>query len=221
MTGILFGLGPGLVGARVDLRGALGQTRQGSASGRRIAVKTLVVVEVALALTLLAGAGLLLKSLHRLTSTDLGFNTRNLLTMRLDLRSTRYALPQARAQFGALLVDKLRQRPGIESATLWGPSMLGRATWVIEAAPEGRPATDPRNILDFEYHVVNPGGLANLGIKVTAGRDLRRSRYRRPAAGRRDQPEPRRHVVGGPKPDRKAFLSAPQSGADHRCRRRR
>ena len=172
VTGILFGLGPGLIGARVDLRGALGQSKQGSASGRRIAVKTLVVIEVALALTLLAGAGLLLKSLHRLTSTDLGFNTRNLLTMRLDLRSARYALPQARAQFGALLVDKLRQRPGIESATLWGPSMLGRATWVIEAVPEGKPATDPRNILDFEYHVVNPGGLANLGIKVTAGRDF-------------------------------------------------
>ncbi len=50
--------------------------------------------------------------------------------------------------------------------------MLGRATWVIEAAPEGRSVTDPRNILNFEYHVVNPGGLSNLGIKVTAGRDV-------------------------------------------------
>jgi putative ABC transport system permease protein len=172
LTGVLFGLGPGFMGARVDLRGALSPSKQSATSGRRTAVKALVVVELALALTLLAGAGLLLKSLHRLTSTDLGFNTRNLLTMRLDLRSARYALPPARAQFGALLVDKLRQRPGIESATLWGPSMLGRATWVIEAAPEGRPVTDPRNILDFEYHVVNPGGLTNLGIKLIAGRDF-------------------------------------------------
>ena len=172
LTGVLFGLGPGLVGTRVDLRAALGQTRHGSAGGQRFAVKALVVVEVALALTLLAGAGLLLKSLHRLTSTDLGFSTRRLLTMRLDLRSPRYATPPARAHFGALLVDSLRQRPGIESTTLWGPSMLGRATWVIEAAPEGRPATDPRNILTFEYHVVNAGGLPNLGIKIIAGRDI-------------------------------------------------
>src|SRR5205807_2383698 len=52
LTGVLFGLGPGLVGARVDLRAALGQTRQGSATGRRIAAKALVIFEVALALTL-------------------------------------------------------------------------------------------------------------------------------------------------------------------------
>jgi putative ABC transport system permease protein len=173
LTGLLFGVLPGITGARVDLREALSQNgRQGAVAGRRAAAKILVVVEVALAMALLVGAGLLLKSVHRLTSTDLGFNTRNLLTLRLDLRSARYATPRARAQFGERLVETVRPLAGVESVTLWGPSMLGRATWVIEAVPEGLSADDPHNILMFERHSVNPGGLANLGIRLLSGRDF-------------------------------------------------
>jgi len=172
-TGVLVGLVPAMSVHRDDLRQALGDGgRQGSSRGGRTPVRLLVGAEVALATALLVGGGLLVKSLYRLTNIDLGFDTANLLTVRLDLRAAAYATPDARARFGAALVEGARAIPGVRSATLWGPSMLGRATWVMDAVREGLSADDPRNVLTFERHSVNPGGLANLGIRLLAGRDF-------------------------------------------------
>jgi len=171
-AGLLFGLLPAAFGSRVSLREGLARAgRQGGPSGRRSAARVLVAFEVGLAAVLLSGAGLLVKSLHELTSADLGFRTRNLLTLRLDLRSERYAQEEARARFGAELTRQLERLPGVESATLWGPSMLGRATWVLEAVREGA-AEDPSNIVMSWRHSVNPGALRNLGIRLTRGREF-------------------------------------------------
>jgi putative ABC transport system permease protein len=171
-SGLLFGAAPALAARRVDLRDALALAGRAAIAGRRRAAAALVIVEVALAMALLVSAGLLVKSLHRLTSTDLGFDSAQLLTLRIDLRSARYETAAARARFGALLTESVGHLPGVRSATLWGPAMLGRATWVMEAAPEGRDKTDRRNVLTFERHSVNPGGLGNLGIGLLAGRDF-------------------------------------------------
>jgi putative ABC transport system permease protein len=172
LTGILFGLGPALLGSKVDLRNALNQSgRQGESLARRRSQKILVVAEVALALVLLAAAGLLLESFRKLASTDLGFKTENLLTLRLDLRSTRYAEPAARARFSRTLVDTLESVRGVESVTLWGPSMLGNATWVYIAYPEGRSPQDTDSRLMMGRHSVNPGALKNLGIPLLRGRE--------------------------------------------------
>jgi putative ABC transport system permease protein len=172
-TGLLFGLGPALLGARVDLRDALSQSgRQGQSLGRRRSQKILVVAEVALALVLLAAAGLMLESFRKLASTDLGFRTENLLTLRLDLRSARYAEPAARARFGRRLVETLQAIPGVDSATLWGPSMLGHATWVYIAYPEGRAPEDKDARLMMGRHSTNPGALTNLGIPLLKGREF-------------------------------------------------
>ncbi len=172
-TGLLFGLGPALLGARVDLRNALNQSgRQGQSLGRRRSQKILVATEVALALVLLAAAGLMLESFRKLASTDLGFRTENLLTLRLDLRSSRYSEPAARARFGRRLVETLQAIPGVESAILWGPSMLGHATWVYIAYPEGRSPQDADARLMMGRHSTNPGALENLGIPLLKGREF-------------------------------------------------
>jgi putative ABC transport system permease protein len=172
LTGLLFGVGPALIGSRVDLRDALNQSgRQGQSMGRRRSQKILVVTEVALALVLLAAAGLMLESFRKLATTDMGFKTENLLTLRLDLRSARYAEPAARARFGKSLVEKLQSLPGVESTTLWGPSMLGRATWVFIAYPEGRSPVEADARLMMGRHSVNPGALQNLGIPLLKGRE--------------------------------------------------
>jgi len=171
-TLLLFGLGPALVGSRVDLRDALSQSgRQGVSLGRRRAAKMLIVCEVGLALVLLVGAGLLLKSFHRLTTIDLGFNTKDLLTLRIDLNADRYT-PEVRTQFATELSEKLQALPGVKSATIWGPGMPGRATWVVNAIPEGRQPDDPRSIVMSSRHSVNPGALANMGIPLLRGRDV-------------------------------------------------
>ena len=173
VTGFLFGLVPSLAGSRVDLRDALSQGgKQGSGIGHRRAAKALVVSEVCLAVVLLAGAGLLLKSLYRLTTIDLGFNTKNLLTLRLDLIGDRYAVTAKRTLFAKDLIQRLEALPGVQSASVWGPGMIGRATWVIEAVAEGRPVNDPRNIIGSSVHDVNPGALRDLGITILRGRDF-------------------------------------------------
>jgi predicted permease len=173
VTGVLFGVAPALVGSRVDLRDALNQSgRQGQSLARRRSQKILVVAEVALALVLLAAAGLLSDSFRKLTSTNLGFKTANLLTLRLDLRSARYTDPPARGRFAKNLVEKLEALPGAESAILWGPSMLGHATWVYIAYAEGTSPEDPNARLMMGRHSVNPRALRNLGIPLLSGREI-------------------------------------------------
>ncbi len=121
---------------------------------------------------LLAGAGLLLKSLQRLTTLSLGYDTSNLLTVRLDLRAARYAQPEARGRFARELLRTAEALPGARSATLWGPSMLGNAVWTSEAVPEGRDIKDPKSVWEVNRHSTNPGGLGNLGIHLLRGRDI-------------------------------------------------
>ena len=173
LAGLLFGLAPALSGARArdgaDLQRA---GRQGETLGRRRLARLLVAGEIALALVLLASAGLLSKSLQQLTARDLGFPTKDLLTLRLDLRTSRYAEESSRVAFARHLEERLASLPGVASATLWGPSMLGRATWVVEACAEGLPDDDPKNIIMSWRHSVNPGALANLGIRLLSGRDV-------------------------------------------------
>jgi len=171
-TGLLVGLLPAIFRSRAPLAEALRRDgRSAAPSVRQSTVRTLVAAEVALAVVLLAGAGLLWKSLRNLTTWDLGFRTERLLTLRLDLRSRRYAEPESRARFGRQVAEQLGRLPGAESVTLWGPSMLGRATWVIEALNEGAP-DDPSNLVMSARHSVNPGALGNLGIALRRGRDF-------------------------------------------------
>lgn len=173
LTVLLFGLGPALAGARVDLRDAINQSgRQGTSVGHRRAARILIVSEVSLAFILLVGTGLLLKSFRRMTTIDLGFNIDKLLTMRLDLNSNKYDQEEVRSQFTKTLRDKLNAVPGVMSATIWGPGMPGHESWVVNAVPEGRDANDPRNVIMSSRHSVNPGALSEMGIPLLHGRDF-------------------------------------------------
>ncbi len=173
LTLLVFGLAPAVAGSRTDLRDVLHQCgRQGAGLTRSRAPKLLIVVEVGLAFVLLVGAGLLLKSLRKMTTIDLGFNTRDLLTLRLDLNAERYSQATSRTVFTKTLLENLKSIPGVASASVWGPGMPGRATWVIEAIPEGRQPDDPRSIVMSARHSVNPGALADLGIPIVRGRDF-------------------------------------------------
>jgi putative ABC transport system permease protein len=173
MTGLSFGVAPVLFSSRVNIEETLrqgGRQGQGLAPGRR--QKLLVVAEVSLALVVLAAAGMVVESFRRLAATPLGFDTSNLLTLRLELPVAHYADEAARARFGRQLEEKLQGLPGVKSATLWGPSMLGRARNAYIAYPEGASPDDAGARLLMDRHSVNPGALANLGIPLLRGRDL-------------------------------------------------
>jgi putative ABC transport system permease protein len=118
LTATIFGLAPllhlgaGAVAAAIKEGG----TRSTSSGARHQVRRTLVAAEIALAVMLVVGAGLLLRSFHNLTTVDAGFDEQNLTTFGVYLPVAAYQMPQRRAQFVSELVDKLRQVPGVQDA---------------------------------------------------------------------------------------------------------
>jgi putative ABC transport system permease protein len=173
MVGLFLGVAPAFFLSRVNLQDTLRQAgRQGQGLARRRGQKLLVIAEVSLALVVLIAAGMLVESFRRLASTPLGFDTANLLTLRVEMPVSKYPDDAARARFGRLLEDNLQSLPGVQSATVWGPGMLGRARNAYVAYPDGASPNDAEARLLMDRHSINPGALANLGIPILRGRDL-------------------------------------------------
>ncbi len=118
LTGLLFGLAPLLHLTTDNLTAALREGRSTAGTARHKLRQLLVVSEIALAVVLVIGAGLMLRSFAALQSVDPGFNHDGLLTFRLFLPSTTYAGPPEQVSFYRELKDKLIEIPGVESATL-------------------------------------------------------------------------------------------------------
>lgn len=118
LTGAVFGLMPAWSAARPDVAEALKEGGRGSTASpfSHVLRKLLVIGEVALALVLLVGAGLLIKGFSRLRSVDPGFNPTNLMTMHLQLPATRYAEIPPQTAFRRELLARLNVLPGVEAA---------------------------------------------------------------------------------------------------------
>ena len=118
LTGIVFGLVPALEATRFDLHGSLkeGGKNVGGASGSHRVRSLFVVTQVALALVLLVGAGLLVKSFNRLQSVDPGFDANNLLTMRVTLPFAKYQEDPKVIDFFKRALEQVRAIPGVEAA---------------------------------------------------------------------------------------------------------
>jgi putative ABC transport system permease protein len=118
LTGVIFGLVPAFEASNVKLNNTLkeaGRSLMGSARSRRLR-SALVVIEIALALTLLAGAGLLASSFLRLRGVDTGFNARNVLTMRVTLPGARYDQEAKVVNFFTQALERMQTLPGVEAA---------------------------------------------------------------------------------------------------------
>ena len=118
LTGIVFGLVPALEATRFALHDSLkegGKNIGGSISGHRLR-SVFVVAQVALALVLLVGAGLLLKSFRHLQAVDTGFNANNLLAMRVNLLPRKYESDQQALDFFKQAVERMKTIPGVEAA---------------------------------------------------------------------------------------------------------
>ncbi|MFN7944020.1 MAG: ABC transporter permease [Blastocatellia bacterium] len=117
LTGIVFGLAPAWLATRLNVSAALREGGRGTVSGARHRLRSaLVVAELALALILLAGAGLLIKSFWQLRTIQPGFNPNNLLTLRLELPEARYREIEKQTQFRRALLESLSTVPGIQAA---------------------------------------------------------------------------------------------------------
>ena len=172
VTGVLFGLVPALHAARFDLTESLKEGgRSGTEGARRNHVRSaLVVAEVAIALVLLVGAGLLMQSLRRLQHVNPGFDAHNVLTLNVTLPEVRYKTPQ-QVEFYRNLRERVAQLPGVTSASVVFPLPLSGDRIGISFETEGRPLP-PSDLPVTEFRTINPDYFHTLNIPLRKGRDF-------------------------------------------------
>jgi putative ABC transport system permease protein len=174
-TGILFGLAPAIQFSRTDLSQALKQGGgRGSTGGRKLK-SALVVSEVALSLILLAGAGLMMRSFLKLRSVPPGFDTKNLLTMRMTLPDHKYSTGEQRAAFYSQVVERVSTLPGVISVAMGSNTPFSGNDGGSGVYAEGRrPASAAEAQVAFR-RTVTPGYLKTIGIPLRRGRDFTES----------------------------------------------
>ncbi len=169
-AGILFGLIPAFQASRVNLSDALKEGgRSSNGSSRHHFRNLLVVSEVALALALLVGAGLMLRSFIRLMSVDPGLDPQNVLTVDIRLSRSRYSPPQ-QAVFFQQLLERLRTLPGIQAAGAVYPMPLSGMEEGIGFSIEGQPPPAPGEQRTAGPRGVSPDYFKAQGIQLLKGR---------------------------------------------------
>jgi len=169
LTGIIFGLVPAMQAAKVDLNEALKQSggRTGTGVGHRRLRGALVVTEIALALVLLVGAGLLIQTFLRLRALDLGLNPENVLTLRTSLPRSKYSELPKRAAFYKQVLERVRALPGVVAA---GYSSAVPLTWKGGTTSFTIEGQEPKPGQDANNRQVTAGYMESLGIKLRQGR---------------------------------------------------
>jgi putative ABC transport system permease protein len=171
-TGLLFGLVPALATGKPDLTEALKEGGRGSTTSRRHNQlrNGLVIVEVALALVLLTGAGLLLKSFVRLENVNPGFNPENVLTAEISLPPLRYPDDKAQANFFTELERRVSNLPGVSQFGLTTILPMSGVNSDSSFGIEGQVYDDTHPSPDEEIRIVSPGYFKALQIPLLQGR---------------------------------------------------
>jgi predicted permease len=143
-TGLLFGLAPALHVSKTNVHDVLKESGRGNAGGRRVRwfSGTMVVVELALTIVLLVGAGLMIRSFMKLYTLDIGIPSDHLMAMRLQLPDSTYATPEARRAFFDRLEPRLAAIAGVEAAavtTSVPPFGTGDTAFEIDGRPPRKP----------------------------------------------------------------------------------
>jgi predicted permease len=172
LTGGLFGLAPALQSSRPNLQSALKEGSRGSTAGRSRYRSTLVVAEVALALVLLIGAGLLIRSFLRLQAQSPGFDPDHVLTAQIVLSGPSYADPDARRSFYHRLLERLRSLPGVQTASMINPLPVTGTGWQTRFMIEGRPRPEPGEFPSTEWMQISPGYFRTMEIPLLRGRSF-------------------------------------------------
>jgi putative ABC transport system permease protein len=171
LAGLAFGLVPAVRGARDAPSETLkdgGRTAHHGASSR--VRRALVVAEVALAVVMLAGAGMLLRSLVNLQRTDMGFDSRNVLTARISLSRSDYNEARTTAFYGEVL-RKVRALPGVKAAgaASWLPVVGSGGLWGVIAEGKSYPPSQGPSLVPQQ---VTTGYFASMGMPIVSGRDF-------------------------------------------------
>jgi putative ABC transport system permease protein len=174
LTGLLFGLAPAIHMAKTDLMASLRDGGRGNAIGfRRNRLRSVLVVgEVALALILLSGAGLLMRSFYRLQSMDAGFDPRGVLTFRTNLPGAKYKTDESQAAFYRRALEQIRAIPGVSAAGAAQVFPLSGSDYILDFTQVGKPPVAPGSEPNAAYYAATPGYFSALHIPLKAGRDF-------------------------------------------------
>ena len=169
-TGVLFGLLPAVSASRPNVNDAM-KNRVASSAGRSLR-KALVGAEIAIALVLLAGAGLLTRSFLKLRAVDPGFDPRNVMTMTISLGGRDEYTGAARDILYRSILDHVNAVPGVRQASMTNHLPLAGDVWTMIISFENRPAP-PRGSETFAvYRVSRPGYFAVMRVPILKGRDF-------------------------------------------------
>ena len=182
-TGLLFGLVPALQLARTNPGETLKDATRGSTGLGRSLRRGLVALEMAMAVILLVGAGLMLRSFDQLQRVNLGFRPDHLVTARVGLWGERYRAPQARVDFFAQLMERLKAQPGVAGAAGVGTVFLSATPNSTNFSIEGRGDFPPEQAVEVPVDSVTPDYFSVMNIPLRRGRTF-------DARDRRDFPPP-------------------------------
>ena len=173
-TGVIFGLVPALHATHVPIRASLNEeSRGGSGSVRQRKLhSSLVVLEVCVALVLLVGAGLLVRSFAALTNVPPGFNAANLLVVNLPLSPQKYHDDASRSGLVEKIINSVRALPGVEAAAMTTMLPMAGAGSTIHFNRAAYPPKGPDDYVMAGYRAVGPDYLATLGVPLRKGRML-------------------------------------------------
>jgi putative ABC transport system permease protein len=169
LTGLIFGLFPALQASKPDMAETLKEGgRTGTAGGARHRVRSgLVVAEVSLALVLLIGAGLMLKSFLRVLDADPGFRSDGVLTMSVALPQVKYPEPVKQREFFRQALENIKAVPGVELASSTLPLLGG---WQTSFTVEGRPLPLPGQQPSTDISRVSADYFQTMGVRLIKGR---------------------------------------------------
>jgi len=170
LTGIAFGLVPALQASRADVNEALKEGARGTSGGRGALRNVFVVAEVSLALVLLIGAGLMIRSFMRLHRVKTGFESDRVLTMRVQLPGAKYKDDQQRLAFFKQAQERIAALPGVKAigAINFLPltGMASNTSFNVVGQPEAPPGQAPGT----EVRVISGAYFASMGIPLVKGR---------------------------------------------------
>jgi predicted permease len=173
LTAVVFGLVPALRLSRVDLQNALKQgTLRGGVGGHQTLRRCFVVAEVALALILSVGAGLMLRSFSRLISVDPGFSPEHLLTMHIWTSPARYHDNLKRSQYVDHILAEIRNTPGVQAAGSTHFLPLTEKTSGSCFSPADQPAPSPAESPSAQFLIISPSYFQAMRTSLLSGRDF-------------------------------------------------
>ena len=168
LTGVVFGLVPAFRATRVDLAGALKESSRSVTGSRSILSKGLLVLQVAMSLVLLVGAGLFLRTLNNLKSVDVGFDSTNLLMFNVNAAVNRYDAARS-AQIFRQVLERMSALPGVKASALTRTTLLSGSTSTSSMWKQGQ-ASQTAAEEDMFMMDVSPTFFATMGIPIQRGR---------------------------------------------------